>query len=103
MIESDTGAKRIAWIEALHMCENKHDTPRILDSNNKYSYGFVMFQRSTFDAYGVKYGLSHDDISSDEQQEMIALYMLNEGKWRHWLNCGRKVTRDLGYTYPLDD
>lgn len=52
--------------------------------------------------YGKKYGLPHDDISSDEQQAMIALYMLNDGLHRHWFHCSKKVTKQLGYSYPTD-
>ena len=99
MLIDDTGAKRIAWIEALSICENPTATPRILDTNNRYSYGKLMFQKTTFDMYGEKYGLPHDDIYSDEQQELIALNMLNDGLWRHWRTCAKKTTQKLG-PYP---
>lgn len=102
MFTDDTGAKRLAWIQELHLCENRGDIPRILDSNGRYSYGYVMFQRSTFDAYGEKYDLPHDDIYDDDQQAMIAMYMLNDGLWRHWLTCAKKTSTKLGYSYPVD-
>lgn len=62
-----------------------------------------MFQKATFNAYGKLYELPHDNIYSDDQQKAIATAMLNDGLWKKWLNCGRKVTRDLGYMYPVDD
>lgn len=98
MIESDTGAKQLAWIKALHECENRDNIPRLLDVNGKYSYAYLMFQKSTFDLYGGKYGLPHDNIYSKEQQELIALYMLNEGLSKNWYNCSKVLGQ-----YPLND
>lgn len=62
-----------------------------------------MFQSATFHGFAKQYGLPHDDIYSREQQEILALNMLNSGGWRHWYNCAKKTTRDLGYAYPTDD
>lgn len=33
---------------------------------------------------------------------MIAMYMLNEGKWKAWYNCGKHAQKTLGYSYPTD-
>ena len=57
-----------------------------------------MFQKSTFDMYGEKYNLPHDDIYNDNQQELIALYILNDGGWKNWYNCAKKIG-----PYPTSD
>lgn len=101
-VESDISSKRIAWVTQLHVCENRNNVPRILDVNGRWSYKFLMFQRSTFDRYGEKYGLPHDDIYSDSQQTNIAINMLNDGLWRAWYTCSKDTSNKLGYVYPMD-
>ncbi len=61
-----------------------------------------MFQRATFDRYGEKYNLPHDDIYDDDQQAMIAMYMLNDNLWRNWYTCSKDTENKLGYSYPVD-
>lgn len=95
----DTPDAKSVWIDALHQCENQNDRPRILDSNNKYSYGFVMFQMDTWLEFGKKFGATRDNISDDDLQETVARDMLDHGLWRHWYNCGKLVTKKLG-AYP---
>ncbi len=102
IFQDDTGAKRLAFIQQLHICENRFNVPRIVDTNGYYSYKFLMFQRSTFDRFGGKYGLPHDDIYNDDQQAMIAMFMLNDGLWTNWYTCAKQTTKKLGYSYPVD-
>lgn len=61
-----------------------------------------MFQRDTFNRYGEKYNVPHDNIYSDDQQEMIALHMLNDGLWKNWYTCSKDTASKLGYAYPID-
>lgn len=103
MTEDNTGAMRLAWITALEQCESRgNSNAKVFDSNSKWSKGILQFQDSTFHSYGTKYNLPHTDIYSEEQQELIALAMLNDGLWRAWYNCGKSVTKQLGYAYPAD-
>ena len=99
MFESDLGARQVAWVVLLEQCEshgNEHAT--VFDTNKRYSRGILQFQDATFNYYGEKYGLPHDDIYSKDQQELIALYMLNQGLDNQWKNC----TKKLGH-YPTEE
>ena len=89
-------------IEELNQCENsgKWDRAKILDINNKYSYGGLQFQMETFLRYGKKYGIlpkwmdeeiGEQIIYEREIQMAIAEKMLNDGLWRHWFNCFKKI------------
>jgi hypothetical protein len=53
--------------------------------------------------YGEEFGTTRDNILDPNLQFIVTKHMLEEGKWKHWLNCGRKVTRELGYAYPVRD
>ena|SRR6185437_7948932 len=88
----NTGADKLIYISALEQCESKGRTDiKILDTNGRYSYGILQFQMATFNKYGEKYNLPHDNIYSKEQQELIALYMLNDGLWRQWYTCAKPL------------
>lgn len=91
---------QIEWVEALHLCENRDDVPRILDTNDRYSYGFVMFQMSTWLAFGKEFGATKDNISDDFLQKRVALSMLKQGLWRQWFNCGKQLNAKLG-AFPI--
>jgi hypothetical protein len=66
-----------------------------MDVNGRYSYGTLQFQRETFDTYGEKYGLPHEDIYSRAEQTHIAARMLQEPEgWRNWKNCAEKTGVD---------
>lgn len=88
------------WIEDLHRCENRFKVEKILDSNNKYSYGDLMFQLDTFYSFGQKYGILPSEMSKWEAkllisnpsiQRAVAREMLDDGLQRHWLNCVKKI------------
>ncbi len=95
------------WMEALHQCENKNNVEKILDVNNKYSYGPYMFQLDTFYGYGKQYKFFPENFTKEEArlmihveslQKAIAKAMLDDGLDYHWKNC-----RDnkIGYHYPI--
>jgi hypothetical protein len=84
------------WINDLHLCENSGNVPRIVDSNGYYSYGYLMFQRATFNSYGKFYNLPHDDISSSTEQIAIAKAMLDDGLFHNWYTCSRITKRKYG-------
>lgn len=86
----------LAYLDRLIDCESggKRDL-KVLDTNGKYSYGTLQFQLATFNKYGEKYNLPHDDIMSRGQQIAIATQMLQErAGWRNWYNCATKVGMD---------
>lgn len=96
------------WIDELHLCENRNNVEKILDTNGKYSYGEVMFQLDTFHDFGKKYMIIPDEFTKEESlllisnphvQRSIAKEMLDDGLWRHWYTCAIKVTKKLG-KYP---
>ena len=81
------------WIERLAECESSHrEDIVILDTNKKYSYGCLQFQKGTWDQYTKRYGLTHLDIMNCEHQKEVASRMLleNIGNWKHWYNCSTK-------------
>ena len=89
------------WVEALAQCESGgRDTIKILDSNNKYSYGRLMFQKATWLSYSDEFGTSMENIYNGNLQTTVALYILNDGGWRHWYNCAKKITKKIG-PYPM--
>ncbi len=88
------------WIEELHSCENRNNRIRILDSNDKYSYGYVMFQMDTWLAFGKKFGATRENINDEELQKVVAESMLDKGLWRHWRRCALKTKKKIG-EYPI--
>lgn len=93
------------WVDKLAHAEsggNEKQKP-ILDTNNKYSYGCLMFQEQTFKSYAKKHNVKGDINDCDVQKE-LALRMLqsNTNTWRHW-TCSVKggesdICRSFGIT-----
>lgn len=80
------------WIEKLHDCENfENRWPKKLDTNGKYSYGYVHFQMETFLHYGKRFGATEDSIQDDELQKKVARSMLDNGGQGHWFWCSKKI------------
>jgi len=95
------------WIDELHICENRDDVEKILDTNGKYSYGAFMFQLDTFWGFGKQYGFFPKDFTKaearllihvDSLQRAIAKEMLEDGLDYHWKNCRDKK---IGRRYPI--
>lgn len=70
---------------------------KVLDVNDKFSYGCLQFQMYTFKTYGQKYGLIPTDIQSEELEQSIydcrlqkriarAMILDNSSNWKHWYN-----------------
>jgi len=90
-------------IENLNCCENycRWDQKKIIDSNNKYSYGGLMFQMTTFLHYGHEGGILpewvdetnfENYIYDKDLQTLIAEYMITIGVAKTtvgWYNCWR--------------
>lgn len=89
------------WVQHLHECENPTNIPRILDTNNKYSYGYVSFQMATWLYYGKEFGATKENIYDDDLQRQVAEYMLDTKGWTDWWNCGRITIKWYG-PYPRD-
>ena len=87
------------WLDALQKCENENHVKKILDTNNKYSYGDFMFQMDTWLSYGKEFGATRANIADKNLQRIVARDMLNNGLWRHWFTCGKIVQKSLG-AYP---
>ena len=83
------------WIEALHQCENPHDIPKIVDSNGYYSYGKYMWQMRSWLNYK-KQGATKENISDPNTQDKITRYALDNGGWKNWYNCGKKLNASIG-------
>jgi len=90
-------------VDALIMCESGGShTVSVLDTNGLHSTGLLQFQMGTWLAYGKPFGATRENITNGELQRIVALHMLNQGGWRHWLNCSNKVKTTLG-PYPIPD
>lgn len=92
------------WVEKLAYCENRNHVSRVLDSNDKYSYGDLQFQMDTWLRYSDTFHTRRENIQDPELQRIVALYILNSGGWRNWKNCATKfVIPSLGeYPIPKD-
>jgi len=72
---------------------------RILDSNNRYSYGLFQFQAQTFLSQGQLYGLVGDielaevpNIIYDPQLQLaLTRKMIQDNKQNNWYNCSKKL------------
>lgn len=84
------------------MCESSNRWGiRILDSNNKYSYGGLQFQLATFREFAVRYKILPKGITLDETrpyiykkdfQLAVARQMYLDGLVDdHWIICWKKV------------
>lgn len=61
-----------------------------------------MFQMATWLSYSDEFGTTRENIKDDELQQIVAIHMLNNGGWRHWYTCAKKVTKKMG-AYPVPD
>ena len=75
---------------------------KVLDTNNRYSYGALQFQMATWISYGKEFGATKDNIFDVGLQEKVARSMLDAGGWRHWYNCGIRVQKEYG-AYPVTE
>lgn len=76
-------------VASLIPCENlariyvPTSTPRILDSNGKYSYGLLMFQSSTWAQFSEESGIQGDPTDNVKAIQM-ALWAVSRGYAHHW-------------------
>lgn len=90
-----------AWIKDLGWCESRNKPHiKVMDSNDKYSYGYLQFQAETFMLYGKRYGILDKDLEFGEVENLIydkdlqiriAERMLADGLHNHWKNCYNKI------------
>lgn len=81
------------WINKASEIEYGHKKEfRILDSNNRYSYGCMRFQADTFVEESMKNNM-YGNISDCEFQKSLAKSMIlkNHKDWRHWYNTTKKI------------
>lgn len=101
--------KQEVWLHTLEFCESRgREQVKIMDSNNRYSYGVLMFQMETFIREGKKYGILDENLTTKEAeklifskdlQESIAHNMLLNGGERNWYNCWKiKLNKEK---YPI--
>lgn len=77
------------WLELLAQKESGNTAHiRVLDVNNKYSYGCLQFQMGTWIGMGKTYGVATtpDNIYDCQLQKNLAYLMISESyeNWRHW-------------------
>ena len=85
------------WLDGLIQKESSgREDIVILDVNNKYSYGCLQFQMTTFIDYTTQFDL-HGDIMDCGFQKLLAYQMIidDHGNWRHWRTS--VVKRKLGF------
>ena len=93
------------WLNRLEEAESNDSGNahlKILDHNHKYSYGCLQFQAATFLAYGKRYDLIPDDLTSVEPliyncilQKRLATDMI-EGNYRNWRQWYHSVKDEIG-------
>lgn len=86
------------YLNGLIACESGYN-PNAWNANDNgnLSAGILQFKISTFNYYGSKFNLLHNDIMNPEQQIAIAkAILLNEKNgWKHWSNCAKKTGLNL--------
>lgn len=92
-------------INKLIQCESEGRWDiKILDVNNRYSYGGLQFQLSTFWKFGKAYKILSDDIELSEAENLIydsdiqikiAEKMFEDELQYHWMNCYNKIKNTL--------
>jgi hypothetical protein len=70
--------------------------PKVLDTNNKYSYGLYHFQKTTFDNFCVKKYQLFDDIMNPVIQTRCSIRAIKDGYFQKlWYNSYRKISKEL--------
>ena len=90
------------WIEKLAKfeCDGCGENFKILDANNRHSYGCLQFQRATFDEMARRYNIVTEDASSiyscEIQKQIARAVFLDQGHKAasHWYTS--VYTRGLG-------
>lgn len=110
MVKTTVTDKLDAWLNGLIQKESSGRTNiKILDVNNRYSYGCLQFQKPTFIAYGRKYGFVSGEEANLESllmscslQKAIARKMIldDASNWRHWYTS--VAVKNLGLP-PVDE
>lgn len=88
------------WIDRLALKESEGKTHiKILDHNNRYSYGCLQFQMQTFKSYIRKYNLLQDTEDAELEnmiydcdfQKTLAKIMIEDdySNWRNWYTSSR--------------
>ena len=86
------------WMDKLHDCENPNNIPKIIDSNDRYSYGKYEWQMRSWLNYS-KEGATKENIGDDAMQDKITLYVLQNGGWRNWLICSERISKTMEYPF----
>lgn len=75
-------------LEDLAFCESSNN-PHAINSKEPHgiSWGLYQFSIDTFNHFGERYNLPHDNIFSAKQQKAIVIEMLKEGRTEHWKKC----------------
>ncbi len=91
---------KAVWIEQLAQCESGGRADiKILDTDGYYSYGMFQFHLRTWLDFGTAFGTTKENIYDGELQRKVVRAMLDDGLWRHWYTCGKRITNALG-EYP---
>jgi len=88
------------WLDRLALKESQGKTHvKILDHNNRYSYGCLQFQMQTFESYVQKYNLLPDTESAELEnmiydcdfQKILAKKMIEDDytNWRNWYTSAK--------------
>lgn len=94
------------WLNKLVNKESEgREHIKILDHNNRFSYGCLQFQMETFISYARHYDLLENTEDGEMEnviydcnlQKKLARLMIEEdyGNWRHWYTS--VTSRNLGY------
>lgn len=74
------------WIEQIRWEESRgKDLLVILDTNNKYSYGCLQYQMSTWNYYSKKYNVDAEIMDCEAQKEVTRnIIKYEKDGWRNW-------------------
>lgn len=89
-------------LKKLGMCEssNRPNIKPHLDVDGQYVYGKYQYKIATFRRHAEKYGLIAKGLTNkqiieqlyiEDNQDKLTTLILNDGGWRNWYNCWRKI------------
>lgn len=90
------------WMDALAQCESHGSTTvRVWDVNDRWSVGKYQYQYATWLTYSKKFGTTKENITDGDLQDLVTRHILDNGGWKNWYNCGKKLNASIG-AYPSE-
>ena len=85
-------------LNQLAYCESSlNPMAYVKDDYGSPSMGLLQFKLSTWNWAIKKYNYKGLDIMNPDHQKLVAGRMIEDGLWKHWKICGKKIGLDKIY------